>query len=273
MEASRTFRHKGRVLQLTAYESEPSGPRKVLSRRAPGAGSIEIRQIDLSAKGEEFMLSAWVDGSNIAFIYTEVLLKDESLDRFYGPVAREYIRAERTKETRGVSRPDWDDSVDLSVKIRPSLRVLTDGVDSAFFFSVPEGYGDPQHRIDGLYAPADGTGEFRARVTFDSGGETKRIVAYKEQGYRSAPHPLAPRRGDRLTPFVQVLTPPAEDGEWKVGTALSTPLTLGDRPFRVVTETPMPGDYLVGLLVQDFDGGLTRKYAPLTIGGESGRPT
>jgi hypothetical protein len=28
----------------------------------------------------------------------------------------------------------------------------------------------------------------------------------------------------------------------------------------------MPGEYLVGLLVEDFDGGLARRYVSLTFG-------
>ncbi len=55
--------------------------------------------------------------------------------------------------------------------------------------------------------------------------------------------------------------------------ALSTSLVFPDRRLRVVTETLIPGDYLAGLVVQDLDGGLHRKYVPLAIGARRGDPT
>jgi hypothetical protein len=265
MEVFQTFEYNGKVLQLTAYEPESPRPAKISSVRAPGAGKFEIGQINFS---DEFTLTAQVAGKNIAYIYTEILLKDKSLDQFYGPVAREYIHADRDKETGGVSYPDWDDMVDLAVTLRPSLRLLTDGVDSAFAFAIPENYDHPDYRLDGLYTPADGTAPRRSRITFDSAGKTKNIIAYKEQGRRSTPHALTPKQGDQFSPFVQILTPPAraaENGKWDVTTALSTLLTFRDGPLRMITESPMPAEYLIGILIQDSDGKLTRKYIPLTI--------
>jgi hypothetical protein len=254
------------TLQLAAYGHEPAKPSQPPCLRAPGAGRFEISRLALSAGGQEPTLTARIGGRNIAYIYTEVLLKDDGLDRAYGPVVREHILADRNKETGGISHPVWDDPVDVAIGLRPSLRVLTDGADSAFCFSVPAGYGDSDHRLEGLYAPAHGTAPLRAVLTFDSSGETKSLLVRKERGKLSTPRAVAPTEGDRFTPFAQVLTPSAEGGAWETQTALSTPLTFRDRPLRVVTETPLPGQYLVGLLVQDLDGGFTRKYVPLTIG-------
>jgi hypothetical protein len=266
MEALQTFEHNGKVLRLFPYEAESPKPARASSLRTPGAGRFEINRIDLAREDGGLTLTAQVGGRNIAYIYTEILHKDPTVDRYYGPVAREHVQANRNKESRGISRPDWDDPVDLAVALRPSLRLLTDGVDWAFCFSIPESYGNPGYRLAGLYTPAGGAAPLRAGFTFDSAGGTKRILAYKEQGGRSTPRALTPKQGDRFSPFVQVLTPPAEGGDWEVATALSGPLTFRDERFRVVTETPMAGDYLVGLLVQDLDGRLTRKYVPLAIG-------
>jgi hypothetical protein len=271
MEIFQTFEYKGRVLQLAKYEPEiisRATSTKAARVRAPGAGKFEIGQIDLSASDEEFTLTTQVSGKNIAYIYTEILLKDKSLDQFYGPVAREYIQADRDKEIGGNNHPVWDDTINLSVRLRPSMHLLTNGVDSAFGFLIPEGYRNSDHRLDGLYTPADGIPR-RARITFDSNDEIKDMVAYKEQGRRSTPHAITPEQGDQFTPFVQILTLPErakENGKWEATTALSTPLTFHDQSLRVVTEAPMPADYLVGILIQDLDGKLTRKYIPLTIG-------
>jgi hypothetical protein len=272
MKVFQTFEYNGKVLQLAAYEPEPSAAltAKASSVRAPGAGKFEIGTIDLSADkisaGEEFTLTAQVNGKNIAYIYSEILFHDKGLDQFYGPVAREYIQAERNKEVRGVSHPDWEDTINLSVRLSPGLRLLTDGVDSAFGFLIPAGYGESDYRLDGLYTPTDGAAQRHARITFDSAGETTNVLAYKDQSSHSTPHALALKQNDQFIPFVQILTQPAnEDPAWQVTKGLSTSLTFRDQPFRWVEEPLMPGDYLIGLLIQDFDGGLTRKYASLTV--------
>lgn len=260
MEIFQTFEHNGRVLQLATYEPASSPkPKKATSIRAPGAGKFEIAQINLS---DGFTLTAQVSGKNIAYIFTEILLKDGG--QYYGPVTREYIQADRNKETGGISRPDWDDTINLSVKLRPSLTLLTDGVDSAFAFATPTGYGVAGCWLDGQYTSAES--QTRARITFDSDGtlHVKEILAIKEKGMRSTPHALKPKPGDTFAPFVQVLTS-EDNGKWKVTSALSTPLTFGDQPLQLITEVPMPAEYLAGILVQDLDGGFTRKYVPFTV--------
>jgi len=260
MSIIQTFEHNGKSLQLTAYKPASSPkPAKSPSVRAPGAGKFEIGQVSLS---DDFTLTAQVSGKNIAYIFTEILLKDGK--QYHGPVTREYIRADKNKETAGISRPDWDDTINLSVKLRPSLTLLTDGVDSAFAFAAPTGYGVAGCWLDGHYTSAES--QTRARITFDSDGalRIKEILAFKEKGMRSTPHSLKPKPGDTFAPFVQVLT--AEDnGKWKVTAALSTLLTFGDQSLQLITEAPMPAEYLAGILAQDLDGGFTRKYVPFTV--------
>jgi hypothetical protein len=79
MEVFQTFEYNGKVLQLAAYEPDPS-PGTVVknpSRKAPGAGKFEIGTISLSADkitvGEEFTLIAQVIGKNIAYIIAHKL--------------------------------------------------------------------------------------------------------------------------------------------------------------------------------------------------------
>ena len=262
MEIFQTFEHNGKLLQLATYEP-PQKIVKASSTRAPGIGKFEIEQINLS---DEFTLTAQISGKNIAYIYTEILLKDKSLNQFYGPVAREYIQADRNKEIGGIKHPDWNEAISLAVTLRPSLRLLTDGVDSAFGFCIPKGYDKSGYQIDGLYTPASGTAPRRARITFDSNGEAKEIIAFKEQGSRSTPHEVTFKQGDQFAAFAQILTPAVEEnGKWEVTTALANPLTIREQPLQLLTESPLPAEYRVGILIQDLDGRFTRKYVPLTI--------
>jgi hypothetical protein len=262
MEIFQTFDHNGKVLQLVTYEP-PKKIAKTLPTRAPGAGKFEIGQINLS---DEFTLTAQVTGKNIAYIYTEILLKDKNLNQFYGPVTREYIQADRDKDTGGVSRPDWDETINLAVTLRPSLRLLTDGVDSAFGFCIPNGYDKSGYQIDGLYTPASATAPRRARIIFDNNGKAKEIIAFKEQVSHSTPHEVTLKPGDQFAPFAQIFTPPVEEnGKWEVTTALSNPLTFRKQPLQLLPESPIPAEYLAGILIQDLDGRFTRKYVPLAI--------
>jgi len=272
MEVFQSFDYNGKVLQLAIAEAESVDKlSKSPSNKAPGAGKFEIGPINLStqkiAAGEGFTLTAQITGKNIAYIYSEVLFHDKELNQFYGPVAREYIQADRNKESSGVSHPLWDDEINLTVRLNPSLRLLTDGADSAFGFLVPAGYGSTEYHLDGLYISANGVAKQRARITFDNAGKTIAVMVYKEQGRRVVPHALTFKNDDKFIPSVQILTEPTHETQsWQITKGFSTPLTFQNQPLYWVEESLlMPGDYLVGLLVQDLDGGLTRKYAPLTV--------
>ncbi|MBN1631675.1 MAG: hypothetical protein JW990_18120 [Thermoleophilia bacterium] len=269
MDVLRTFEQGGRLLRLAVPDREASKlagrASSRASSRAPGAGRFAIEEVEATLEDGELFLVAQVRGRNIAHVFAEVLLKDGDLERYFGPVLREHVPAARSKETRGVSRPVWDDPVDVSVRLGSCVRLLTDGVETVFCFSVPEGYGTPNHRLTGRYTPAHAAAPLRACLTFGSTGDLVDAVAYRERRGRSLPRAVTLREGDRFAPYAQVLTP-LDEGEWEVGTALCDVLVLGDRPLRVESAPLMPGEYLAGVAVQDLDGGFTRRYAPLTVG-------
>jgi len=274
MQISRTIELNGRIIRLDSYEPEPTGllkmgrrrPAGEAPRRPPGAGRFEIGEIDVSLDAAGLTVRTRVSGKNIAYIYAEVLLKDVDLGRYCGPVVREHVQAAHHRETRGVGRPVWGDPVESAATVQPGLRVLTDGVDSSFCFTVPEGYGSLHRRLPCLYRRARSGVPLRAALTFDPAGGLVGAVAYQERRGRFLPRAFVPGPGDQVSPFVEVLMPAAaekgeEGGEWPAETALSTTLTFGDEPLRVVTEPLGPGDYIAGVVVQDLDGGFTRRYA------------
>jgi hypothetical protein len=266
MEIFRTFEHSGRSLQLASNETEGSSNLSVdASLAAPGSGKIEINALKI-ASGENLTLTARVAGDRIAFIYCEILLHDNELGQYYGPIAREYVRAEKDVEVQGVSHPDWDTTLDLKVTLSPGMRVLSDGVSSAFACLTPTGYANPVYQLDGIYASADETTQRRARLIFDRSGQLTKVMAFKKQGNSFLPHGLTFERGDRFSPFVEVLTPPTDQNQaWQGTRAHSTTLTFQGQPFGLATETLMPAEYLAGLLVQDLDGKITRQYASFSM--------
>jgi hypothetical protein len=271
MEVLQTYVHKGRELHVSAHEGAVNGSAAPDGRqrpvvRAPGAGRFEIGGLRAVWEADALTLTGRVNGHNLAYLYIEVLLKDSQQDRFYGPVVREYIRAECNESSSGITRPVWGDSVDIRVRIRPLLRLLTDGANYAFCFALAEGYSSPGYRQGGLYTPAGAAEPLRALLGFSGDGSLKRAIAYAEQDRRSGPKVLTPGQGDRFTPFSQVFTPSSSESEWDITAAVADTLTLGSWPLRVITERALPGEYLVGVLAQDLDGGFCRKYVPVSLG-------
>ncbi len=274
MEIFRTFEHWGKVLQLATFEDElplkPYAARAAVS--APGAGQFVSGPLSLSAEkiapGESLTLKTHISGDKIGYVFSEILFRDPHLEQYYGPVAREFVPAEQSRETLGVSRPVWAAAFELTLTLTPGLRLLTDGVNSAFAFLLPEGYGKSNDQVEGLYTPADGAGPRRALLTFDDKGELKKALVFRGRSGRSAPHALTFKEQDQFSPFVQILTPPAgEHSAWQVKKGLSTTLVVRDQPLRWLSASPLPGAYLAGLLIQDLDGKHTRQYAPFTLAG------
>jgi hypothetical protein len=272
MAFSQTFVHKGRELHLDAYEGAgaangaPGGAQRP-GVRAPGAGYFEFSGLRAEWAGDTVALTGRVTGKKLAYLYTEVLLKDPAEDRYYGPVMRDYIRSERNEGSTGITRPVWDESVEVKVNLRPLLRLATDGAHFAFCFALPEGYSSPGYRQGGIYTLAGDPEPLRALLGFSGDGSLKRAIAYAEHDRSAGAKVLTPKQDDRFAPFVQVFTPSAEPGGWEITSALADTLTLGSWPLRVVIERAMPGDYLVGVVAQDLDGGLFREYVPVTLAG------
>lgn len=265
MEALRTFDHQGAVLELFAYDAGAPRPGRGAVRRAPGAGRVEVGALEVSTRGEGLDLTARVVGSNVAYVYIEVLLKDPDVDQYYGPVLREHVRAARHQVVRGVSLPCWEAPIEVAARARAELRLLTDEVDSAFCFSAPQAYGRPERLLAGLYTPAGAAAPLRAALTLDETGTIGSVLAYRAQGRWALPRMVIPGPGDTFAPFVQVHTRSSRNADWAVGTVLSAPLRFGDGRPRAISVAPLPGEYLAGLVVQDLDGRSTRAYAAVRL--------
>jgi hypothetical protein len=272
MDTLRTFEVNGRTLKIAFNAPETTAAPSAVEPavNAPGAGAFTIGSLSLSAEkiapGESLTLSAQIRGENIAFIYTEILFQDPDLDQYYGPITQEYVLAEKNEEVQGVKCPVWEPDINLELQITPTLRVLTDGVDSAFAFMHPLSYGQEGYQLDGLFSREGDNSPRRARLELNSAGEITRVLAFKEKGRRSAPHALTFKAGDQFTPFVQILTGPgAEKPAWQSARGTSTTLTRRETAFRWVNESPAAGNYLLGLVIQDLDGEETRQYASFTL--------
>lgn len=298
MSISRKFMHRGNVFDWNVAElpAEPDAP----DFAAPGAASVVIAPVSLSATFlaavEDVTLTTTVTGENITYIFIEVLLYDEAHGYAYGPVYREYLQAPDHKEVGGIPHPVWGETVAIHTTFRPTLRALSDGAATAFAFAVPEDYVYPPemmaYSIRGRFITAGDQTSREAKLSFDNTGRMTRIIGFakhsesragteshgvvKGRGMAQslgafpslgAPRAITPQSGDTFTPEGRVLLPPQDaDGAWGEGMGTSTPLTFKEEtPFCWESLPLPPATYLAGVLVEDFDGGFTRKYTPLIV--------
>lgn len=251
MSILKTFDHKGKTLMLTAHHALAEPARNPIISRA------DIKISALALKGDT--LTAEIQGDRIAHIHSEILINTG--EAYYGPVVREFIIADLEIETDGLLKPVWSSSVRISIALRPSMTLLTDGVNSAFAFKLPHEYRSSVCTLEGRLTTAQSHG--RARMLFDGGGQIKDFIVYKQQGGRSIPCRINPKRGDTFAPFVQRIS--FENGRWNMESVFSNELTFDGRAFHLEKETLLPLDHLAGILVQDLEGGITRKYITMKL--------
>ena len=267
MRLLREYEVNDRVLKIEAIESETidwpitSG----FGQTPPGMGKFEIGMLSLSAEtiapGEALTLNARISVGNVAYIYSELWLDEPNSGVCYGPLAQEFVLSGRNKDVGGVVHPVWDAEIELSLSIKPGLRVLTVGVDSAFAFMYSEGYGRAGSWLDGLFSRAGSAIRQRARLKLDSVGGLSGMLVYKTSGGRSMPHAVTLGVGDTFSPFVQILKRPG----WQAEFGLSNTLTVRDAGLGWSAAALLPGDYLLGLMVKDLDGGRTREYVTFRV--------
>jgi len=272
MELVRTFVVNDWELKIAFNEPDLTGvPLKSNPTRiAPGAGKYQINTFELAADkvtaGETLSLTAQMSGENIAFLYTELYIKDPEKDYYYGPLTHEHVRSKAEKEINGLMHPVWDADISLSLEIVPLIRVLTDGINAAFAFMHPGRYGQPEYHLEGLFTKKDSGNANRARLKFDLEGEMigKQIILEKRGRLMS--RDLAIKSGDMFIPGVHVLTPlNLSNPKMHSLHGLTGTLTKLEDPFHWVDEAALPGDYLLGLVIEDFNGDQYHHYLQFNV--------
>ncbi len=105
LEAFRTFEHEGMVLELFECDPGVAWSAEGTARRIPGAGRANVDGLEVSTRDGWVDFAARIVGTNIAYVYIEVSLKDPDVERYYGPVAREHVLAARHQVVRGRIQP------------------------------------------------------------------------------------------------------------------------------------------------------------------------
>ncbi len=280
MAVFRTFEHQGRIYELATLEDLPATLWGAAESDVeiedeeeivPAEGAVMIESLSASPEvlsAEEMLsLSAQLEGDAIAFVYTELLFYDAERRQAYGPVYREPVMPGTTREVGGVEIPDWETPLEVMVGVQPFLRILTDGMQGALAFVVPEtGRPEGGYTLEGIYQAVGGV-PHAAKLFFDADGLLRKGLVFSGRGGWQAPHALTLGAGDRFTPLVRIFTPPddAAGAIWPATRAASNTLIWGEVPFHLEEETLIPGEYRAGFMVRDLDDFEHRCYVAVTV--------
>jgi len=239
---------------------------------APGAGSdITVAPLETSAEeigmDDLLTLSTDIQGSNVAYIYLYVSYFDEESDS-YLTADMQFVGAEETLEIGGVYYPDWGDEVGgIEVDWEPTVYFMSDGETEEFAYFEPETYGlteeEDTYIVRGIYTFADGGDQRDAFIRFGGDGVMRSVFGFTGEDGTGAPREISPQPGDTFTILEEWFEFGESDGEF-VDYEGAT-FTFGDKPFEMVPYYAYPGDYILGIIVEDMNGNYYDAYTEVTV--------
>ena len=237
----------------------------------PGAGEITFSPVEQSATdiaaNQTVSLTTTITGSNIAFIYTDIAYYWED-DNSFLTADMNFIWADATKEVDGIYYPDWGTGVfPVSFDWEPAMYYISDGTNyEALALVYPKDYGPPDepavYGVDGVYKVANGGAEYEATISFTGDGTMREIVGLNPSaGGVYAPFQIRPQIGDQFFVYQEWF-----EGDEFVYYLHDTPLIYSGQDFTFNAYDAEPGLYIVGFIVEDFEGNLYfSDYVEITV--------
>ena len=240
--------------------------------RAPGAGPIAVSPLTLSsnvaAPGNPVLLSAEISGENVGHVYLFVGFYDTASNAIF-VADTDYLESDGTRELGGVYYPDWGEGpFTMEFEWEPFMVAIDDGENSVIVALSPETYGalpeQAVYTVDGTYTYADG-GESRYARLYFSDGVLRQVFGFTGQQGTGAPREIIPQSGDRFTVLEKWMDLDESGGAAQAATQQGGTLTFGDQMFAWQELDAAPGQYVVGLIVEDLDGNAYPVYAEVTV--------
>jgi hypothetical protein len=254
-----------------------SAPEEGVVFESPGRGEIAISEVTSTAYelnvGENATISAYVSGTNIAYLYYYVNYYAEEYDSFLMADIG-YLNADSMKEVGGSIYPDWDEGEEFLVEYNwlPTVYYLSDGEKEAFVYLEPEMYGatyeEDIYTLYGVFAPGgDSEKEQEAMIRFDGNFEMKSFWVFTGQDGTGAPREATLNNGDTFTPWELWQDYNVDTGEWEYVYYLGeAALTYSGEPFVIWAYDAFSGVYEVGFRAEDYDGNIvSESYQEITI--------
>ena len=237
---------------------------------APGRGEITIEPIFVTdavvAPGEIAVLKTEIMGDNIGFVYLFVGQYFEEYNSIL-IVDQSFVEQER-REVGGVYYPDWPqgEPFELPFVWEAILFKVHDGQTSEFALIPPDTFGASSelttYSVDGIYTFTD-SGETREAAAIFQDGELQRVLGFSGLGGVGAPRQIQIRPGDTFTAYHHWLD--ILDDETEHTTTEGPTFTFGKDPLWWEFFPAFPGEYLVGLQVEDLEGEIVEEIVWITI--------
>jgi hypothetical protein len=240
--------------------------------RTPGLGQIEVSPITLSNKtaapGSPITVSTKIKGTNIGYIYLFVGVYDKNANSVF-EADTDFLESSNSQQLNGVFYPQWsaNRSFNLEFDWDPTVFQITDGQNTSVALFNPASYGasaqDAVYTVDGIYQYANGD-SLSARLYFRN-GVMQHVFGFTDQNETGGAREIIPQAGDRFTILEKWLDLNASGQVTQTAEQQGATLTFGSQPFKWKEVYAAPGQYLIGIIVQDLDGNSQEAYTTVTV--------
>ena len=253
-----------------AQTREPVIPAAGFPVRAPGQGSITVSEItqsgDTAAPNQPVRLSVDIQGENVGYVYLFVGYLDTNTNSL-AILDTDYLESPDTRQVNGVSYPVWSSDFTMSFDWDPIVFAINDGRQTRPALFLPESYGasaeEAVYTVEGKYRFAESGGTLNARLYFSNGNlvQVMGITGSEETG---APREITPQPGDTFTLLDKWLASASGGAAQPVFVEGDT-FTFGTQPFKWEELYAAAGDYVVGFIIEDLDGGQYPVYTRIRV--------
>lgn len=239
--------------------------------RAPGAGDITITPITASsneaAPGEPVLLTTEIAGENIGYVKLLVGFVDTSANSLL-VIDSDYLESADTREVGSLFYPVWpDEPFVLEFEWEPIVFAISDGTNQVVTLFKPQTYGesfeDATYAVDGLYIYRDGEQRV-ARLLFRD-GVLQQVYGFNNEDGTGGPREIVPQAGDQFTVLETWQDLDANGRVINTEAQEAGTLTFTDETFTWVDLDAAAGQYVVGFIVEDFDGNQFPAYTEVTV--------
>ena len=239
--------------------------------RAPGTGNISIAPItasaDEAAPGQPVLLTTEISGENIGYVKLMVGFLDTEANSLL-VIDSDYLESAETQEVGGLFYPVWpDEPFVLEFEWEPVVFAISDGTNQVVTLFKPQTYGASfeaaTYAVDGLYTYSDGEQRV-ARLLFRD-GVLQQVYGFNNEDGTGGPREIIPQAGDQFTVIEQWLDLDSSGNVAGSATQEAGTLTFSDSTLIWVDLDAAVGEYVVGFIVEDFDGNQFPAYTNITV--------
>ncbi|MBI9050154.1 MAG: hypothetical protein JEZ00_12085 [Anaerolineaceae bacterium] len=251
-------------------------PSKELRIPAPGASVVTIAPLNITptqlSPEDRINVQTDISGEQIANIYLVAMYQYEGR---YLAYYIDYIKGDASREVDGVNYPVWDrtdNEIHIDLDWKPAPDAICNGSTCVFALVNPEKYTPDSKNllyfVEGWYINSETGEKVEATIYFNNFGDNliHHIIgsSYGNEALRM-PREITPKPGDQFM-VLDTWWTVDNDGQVENSYQEGNVLTFGGEPFYFVTVGESdPGDYAIGIMVEDMDGNLTYQFEPITV--------